>query len=157
MRREETGEKYIKLGGILLLILISTLALIFGLIYGLRFFAGLFDKMPGTTYVFTLFILLVPALILITTEIIFIRRTRNFPARGAKVISYIILGGLVAYWAYPLFADFRTFFTQYRTSINYYRSYDLAWLSANVFGIFLAAIIQAQSLPKRKEWWEREA
>lgn len=157
MRREEAGEKYIKLSGLILLVLISMFILIFGLIYGLRFFAGLFDKVSISVYAFTLFVVLVPAIIFVTIEVFAFRRMRRAPKKTANVIAKIILLLLMIGWAYPLWIDINLFFSRYQTTISYYMSYNVPWLAANLFGIYLTAILQALALPKRKEWWEGEA
>ncbi len=148
-------DKYIRLFGSIFFMFCGFILALGLLILGLRTIFGVLDYMPWFSVMFTLFIICVPAVLFITVYIIYIKHTKPHTSKPAKVFSYIIFTIALAAWFYFWILDFIIFFKQHYTSIDKYHCYNLAFLSANVFTIFLVGIVQALSTKKEIGWMEK--
>jgi|GEM_PF-984965 len=161
---EDKFEKYLKLSHRILLVLVVFIASLLLILFGLRLIVGMLDKLPWFTYLFTLFIIIVPSAIFITIFSVNIARTKYHPSASVKMVSYILLvAALLAWiylaallaWIYFLISDIVTFFKTAVQQINPYNSYSVLYLAGSVALIFAIAIIQALSTKKEKDWMEK--
>jgi hypothetical protein len=148
-------DKYIRLFSTLFFTFVGFIAALGLLILGLRTIFGVLDYMPWFSVMFTLFIICVPAVLFITVYIIYIKHSKPHPSKAAKVFSYTIFTIALAAWLYFWVLDIIIFFKHHYTSIGEYHCYNLAFLSANVFVIFLVGIVQALSTKKEVDWMEK--
>lgn len=152
----QDNGKYLRLFGTLFFTFIAFVAGLILLMLSLRLFFGLLSYIPFITYVFMLFIICVPACLFIPVYIIFYKRTRSHRSPGAKIISYIIFAVALIGWIYFFVIDMMIFFKHYYNAVGEYMSYNMFWLAANVFAIFLVGIIQALTSAKEPDWLDRE-
>jgi chromate transport protein ChrA len=148
-------DKYIKLLGTIILTFVGFIIALALVILGLRYIFGLLDFMPWFSVMFTLIIICVPALLFITVYLIYVRHTKPHPSKAAKIFSYIIFSIALAAWLYFWVLDFIIFFKHHYNNIEAYHCYNLAFLAANVFFIFLVGIVQALSTNKEIGWMEK--
>lgn len=148
-------DKYIRLFGTILLTFVGFIIALALVILGLRSIFGVLDYMPWFSVLFTLIIICVPAVLFITVYLIYVRHTKPHPSKAAKIFSYIIFTIALAAWLYFWVLDFITFFKHHYNNIDAYHCYNLAFLSANVFFIFLVGIVQALSTKKEVDWMEK--
>jgi hypothetical protein len=148
-------DKYIRLFGIILLTFVGFIVALALLILGLRSFFGMLDYMPWFSVLFTLIIICTPAVLFITVYFIYVRHTKPHPSKAAKIFSYIIFAIALGAWFYFWVLDFIIFFKHHYNNIDAYHCYNLAFLSANVFFIFLVGIVQALSTKKEVDWMEK--
>ena len=151
----EDNGKYLRLFGTLFFTFIGFILAIVLLLLGLKFFFGMLSYIPGVVNIFTLFIICVPAALFISVYAIFFKRTRSHPSAPARIISYILFTIALAAWIFFFVKDMIIFFKHFYTSVGEYMSYDMIFLSANVFLIFLVGIIQAFTVKKEVDWMER--
>ncbi|HRD57183.1 MAG TPA: hypothetical protein PK504_04000 [Ferruginibacter sp.] len=152
---EDKFEKYLKLSHRILLVLVVFIASLLLILFGLRLIVGMLDKLPWFTYLFTLFIIIVPSAIFITIFSVNIARTKYHPSASVKMVSYILLVAALLAWIYFLISDIVTFFKTAVQQINPYNSYSVLYLAGSVALIFAIAIIQALSTKKEKDWMEK--
>lgn len=152
---EDKFEKYLKLSHRILLVLVVFIASLLLILFGLRLIVGMLDKLPWFTYLFTLFIIIVPSAIFITIFSVNIARTKYHPSASVKMVSYILLVAALLAWIYFLISDIVTFFKTAVQQINPYNSYSVLYLAGSVALIFVIAIIQALSTKKEKDWMEK--
>jgi hypothetical protein len=148
-------DKYIRLFGTIFFTFIGFIVALGLLILGLRTIFGVLDYMPWFSVMFTLFIICVPAVLFITVYIIYVKHTKPHPSKAAKIFSYIIFTIALGAWLYFWVLDIIIFFKHHYTSIGEYHCYNLAFLAANVFIIFLVGIVQALSTKKEVDWMEK--
>jgi hypothetical protein len=148
-------DKYIRLFGTIFFTFVGFIVALGLLILGLRTLFGVLDYMPWFSVMFTLFIICVPAVLFITVYFIYIKHTKPHPSKAAKIFSYIIFTIALAAWFYFWVLDIIIFFKHHYTSIVEYHCYNLAFLAANVFIIFLVGIVQALSTKKEVGWMEK--
>ena len=151
----EDNGKYLRLFGTLFFTFIGFILAIVLLLLGLKFFFGMLSYIPGVVNIFTLFIICVPAALFISVYVIFFKRTKSHPSAPARMISYILFTIALAAWAFFFLKDMIIFFKHFYTTVGEYMSYDMIFLSANVFLIFLVGIIQALTVKKEVGWMER--
>ena len=152
---EDHFGKYLRLfGSIFFLALGSIVALILVLL-GIRLLFGLMSYIPWVTYIYTLFILLVPAVLFITAYIIYFKRTFSHPDKVARWVSYFLFSVALIAWAVFLFSDLLIFYQHAYTSIGMYYCYDMIFLACNVACIFMVGVMQAFTTAKEKDWMEK--
>lgn len=151
----EDNGKYLRLFASLFFTFIGFIVAIIVLLLGLKFFFGMLSYIPGVVNIFTLFIICVPAALFISVYIIFFRRTSSHPSAPARIISYIFFTIALAAWGFFFVKDLILFFRYFYTTVGEYMSYDMIFLSGNVFVIFLVGIIQALTAKKEVGWMER--
>ncbi len=154
---EDTFEKYLKLLWAIFFSFLGFLGVLALVLVILRFFTGLLDKIPGTAYVFTFFIIAMPAAFFISVFLIFWRRTGNHPSAGARITSYILFAVALGAWIFFFAKDMILFFTKFYAQVGQYMSYDIFLLGGSIFCIFLVGVIQALALPKKKHWLEERS
>lgn len=154
---EDTAAKYLKLFWAIFFSFLGFLGVLALLLVILRFFTGLLDKIPGTAYVFTFFIIAMPAAFFISVFLIYRRRTKNHPSAGARIASYILFAAALGAWFFFFVKDMMLFFTKFYAQVGQYMSYDIFLLGGSILCIFLVGIIQALALPKKKHWLEEKA
>lgn len=152
---EENG-KYLRLFGTMFFMFIGFILAIILILVGLKFFFGLLSYIPGVVHLFTLFIICVPAVLFISVYLIFFKRTATHPSRPARIFSYILFTLALAAWAFFFVSDLIIFFRHLYTTVGEYMSYNLIFLAANVFLIFLVGIIQALTVKKEPDWLDRK-
>lgn len=152
----DDNGKYLRLFGTMFLMFIGFILTIIIILLALKFFFGLLSYIPGVVHLFTLFIICVPAALFITVYLIFFRRTRSHPSAPVRIVSYILFTIALAAWAFFFVKDIILFFKHLYTTVGEYVSYDLFFLSGNVFLIFLVGIIQALTVKKELDWLERK-
>ena len=152
---EDQFGKYLRLFGTIFFTVIGALVAFVLLLLGVRLLFGLLSYIPWLTYIYIIFIVLVPAVLFITCYIIYISRTRAHPGKAVRIISYALFSIALAAWAVVLVMDVFRFFKYAYTSIDMYYSYEMLFLAANVVCFFLVGIMQAFGMPKEKDWMER--
>jgi hypothetical protein len=148
-------DKYIRLFGIILLTFVSFIIALGLVIVSLRSIFGMLDYMPWFSVLFTLIIICTPAVLFITVYLIYVKHTKPHPSKAAKIFSYFIFAVALGAWLYFWVLDFIIFFKHHYNNIDAYHCYNLAFLSANVFFIFLVGIVQALSTKKEADWMEK--
>ena len=147
--------KYIRLFGTLFFTLIGFIVSLLLLMLGLRLFFGLLSYIPWFTYIYMIFIIMVPSALFISVFIVYMRRTAFHPSRIIRYISYSLFSIALLAWGVCLFLDLKTFFTYAYVEIGKYNSYNMIFLASNVACIFLVGIMQAFTTAKEKDWMER--
>ncbi len=147
--------KFIVLFGTIFFSFLGFIGAIMAIMFGLKVFFGVLDKMPWFALLFTFFIVCVPAMIFLTVFAIYFVRTKLHPSLAVRIFSYIVFIIAIASWLYFWTKDLLLFFKKYFNSINYYDCYNLGFLSANVGAIFLVGIVQALSTKKELSWMEK--
>ena len=151
----EDNGKYLRLFGTLFFTFIGFILAIVLVLLGLKFFFGMLSHIPGVVNIFTLFIICVPAALFISVYVIFFQRTKLHPSAPARIISYILFTIALAAWVFFFVKDMIIFFRYFYTTVGEYMSYNMIFLSGNVFVIFLVGIIQALTAKKEVGWLER--
>lgn len=152
---EDQQGKYIQLFGTIFFVFIGFIVSILLLLMGLRLLFGLLNYVPWFTYIYIVFILLVPSALFISVYLIYLKRSKFHPSKAIRIISNSFFILAIACWAFCLGRDMITFFQKGYTDIGRYFSYNMIFLVANVAGIFLIGIIQALTTAKEKDWMER--
>ncbi len=153
---ESTYSKYLRLfGNIFFLFLGFVLAFIL-IIVAFRLLFGLLSFIPWLRVLYMLFILLMPVSIFGTAFLVFFKRTTTHNAKPVKIISYIIFTAILLSWVIFTIYDLVTFFKFHYISIDKYYTYNLLFLSINIFCIFGVGVMQALSTPKEVDWMERQ-
>jgi hypothetical protein len=147
--------KYIRLFGTLFFTLIGFIVSLLLLMLGLRLFFGLLSYIPWFTYIYMIFIIMVPSALFISVFIVYMRRTAFHPSRIIRYISYTLFSIALLAWGICLFLDLKTFFTYAYVEIGRYNSFNMLFLASNVACIFLVGIMQAFTTAKEKDWMER--
>ena len=152
---EDQQGKYLRLFGTMFFVFIGFIVSILLVLTGLRFFFGLFKFIPWFTYIYIVFILLVPSALFISVYLIYFKRSKFHPSKSVRIISNVFFITALACWAFCLGRDMITFFQKGYTDIGRYFSYNMIFLVANVAGIFLTGVLQALTTAKEKDWMER--
>lgn len=153
---QDRHGNYIRLFGTLFFTFIGFIITILLVILLMRGVFGLLNFIPGLVNIFTLFIISVPAALFISVYSIYFRRTALHPSKPVRMISYALFTAALIAWVYFFITDIIRFFKHYYTAVGQYMSYDLFFLAANVFCIFLVGIIQALSVRNEPDWMERK-
>jgi uncharacterized membrane protein len=149
-------DKYVRLFLGIFISFVAFFALLFGLMYGLKYTFKALDSVSWFRYLFTFFILVVPACIFLTAFAIYAKRTKQHPKKLIRGISYTLFAAITLAWGYCLFNDISTFFVKYTPEIKKYYCYNLGFLFANVVLIFFVGIIQALSAKEEESWLEKQ-
>ncbi len=152
---EDQLSKFIRLfGNILLLILIILLAVI-AIFVGLRFLMGALDYIPWLTYFYMASMLVMPACFFISVFVIFFKRTTSHPSAWVRGFSKLIFTAFILSWSVVFILDAIQFFKKGSSEINYYLSYNLLFLVASIFSIFVIGVLQALTTEKEKDWLDK--
>lgn len=149
--------KYIRLFATLILGFIGFIIALILLFLGIRLVFGFVNELSWFTYVFSVFVLSVPATIFITAFTIFYFRTRQHPSRGIRIMSTIIFGVFICAWIFFYISDMIAFFTKAQTQIVDTKSWNIIYVVASISCLFIMGIIQALGAPKEPDWLERNA
>ncbi|MBC7936676.1 MAG: hypothetical protein H7Y86_15100 [Rhizobacter sp.] len=152
---EDKFTKYLQLSNRLIIILVSFVASLLLLLYGLRLAFGLLDRIPWFVYLFTLFIIMVPTILFIGVFLIYFSRTKKHPAPFVRYLSWSLFLVALIVWGYFLVTDMISFFRTASQEIGSYHSYSVIFLAGSVALIFIVGIIQALSTAKEKDWMEK--
>ena len=151
---EDRFIKYSKLYALIFLMFLSVpvmLGFVVAAFYGI-------SKLVSSSVVDIIFglgvITLAPALFS-SVYFIFLKRTKQHPSAIVRSISYTFFIIGIACSLIILVTDMLSFFGKYGIDITDYRCFSLAYLAANVGGLFLIAIIQAFTTKKEVDWMER--
>lgn len=147
--------KYIRLSGILFLAVTGVLTALVLVFLGLRLLFGFVNELPWITYIYTLIILSVPAILFVTVFSIFFMRTRSHASRHIRIISYVLFICFLCAWIFFYINDIVTFYRTAQTQVGDYKSWNVIFLTASVACIFIVGIIQALSSPKEEDWVQR--
>jgi len=148
-------ERYFNLLGKIVLLIISIFATAFLLLIGLKFLMQGLDYIPWFTYGYMCVMLLIPPVFFSTVFIIFWKRTSSYPGKVIRIISYAIFLFFILGWSTVLVTDLVVFFKNNFGDIVKYNGYNLLYLSATIFMIFITGIIQALGMPKEIDWMEK--
>jgi hypothetical protein len=154
---EDRYGKYIRLFTTLVFTMIGLLIAFIIMLLLVRLIFGLLDYIPWSAYIYTLFIVSVPAMLFTSIYIIYFKRTRYQLSAIVKYVSYTIFSMALGFWAYFFVKDIIIFSKHAYTDIDKYNCYEMIFLAANVAAIFLVGIMQAFSAPKEKDWMEKRA
>jgi len=148
--------KNLRLIGILLLSFIAFVTALVLLFLITRFVFGLVNELPWITYIYTLFILSVPAFIFISVFTIFFRRTRTHPSKRVRQVSSGFFIIFIVAWIVIYILDVITFFQTSDSTIGAYKSWEVIVITASVACLFITSIIQALYTGKDEDWQERK-
>ncbi len=151
---EDHFGKYLRLFGSIFLLVIGGLLTLILLLLGAKLLFGLLSYISWISYVYMIFILLVPSILFISIYIVYFKRTRSHPVKIIRWISYLLFSAALTTWLLFLILDIQTFFKYAYNAIGMYRSYDMVFLASNVAGIFLVGVLQAFTSEKEKDWME---
>jgi hypothetical protein len=152
---EDHFGKYLRLFGTIFFSVIGFILAFILLLLGVRLLFGLMSYIPWFTYVYTIFIILLPAALFITAYLIYFKRTRSHPNKVIRWISYTLFSAALISWVTFLLWDLGIFYKYAYTVIGMYHSYDMIFLSANVACFFLVGVMQAFTTSKEVDWMER--
>ena len=149
------SSKYIRLLGMLFLSVLGFLAALLLVFLGIRLLFGFVNQLSWITYVYTLFVISVPAVIFITAFIVFFYRTRSHSSKTARIISYILFVFFLTAWVIFYVLDMFLFFKKGQIQVVDYHSWNMIFLAANVACLFIVGVIQALSFTKEEDWLQR--
>jgi hypothetical protein len=152
---EDKYSKYLQLSMNIFFVFIGFVAALLGLLLGLKYLMGVLDYLPFFSYLFTLFIMLVPSALMIAIFTIFFKRSLTHPAVLVKWISLVIFCIAIAGWLYFILMDVLFFFKSGAREVGKYNSYNVFYLSGSVATIFLVGVMQALTTEKEKDWMEK--
>ena len=147
--------KYIRLFGALILGFIGFILALILLFLGIRLVFGFVNELSWFTYVFSVFVLSVPASIFITAFAIYFFRTKKHPSKSIRIVSSVLFSIMIAAWVYFYVSDIIAFFSKGLTQIVDTKSWDLVHVAVSIGCLFLVGIMQALSGPKEPDWLER--
>ena len=152
---EDKFLKYSKLY-ILIFLLFLSVPMIIGLLVWAFYGMSKIVSSGPVDFIFQLLILTIPAAIYSTAYIIFLKRTRQHPVAVVRVVSTVLFIIGLACSGIILTADIILFLKKASYDIASYNSYSLGFMSGNIGGLFLIAIIQAFTGNKEKDWMDRK-
>lgn len=152
---EDSFGKYLRLFGSLFFLVIGAIVGLILLLLGIKLVFGLLSYIPWINFVYTSFIVLLPAVLFIAVYIYYIKRTKRHPSTAARYISYILLAAALICWIIFLSLDLVLLIKHASAEIGTYHSYDMIFLISNIAMIFVVGIIQALAMPREKDWMER--
>jgi len=147
--------KYIRLFGTLILGFVGFILSLILLFLAIRLVFGFVNELSWFTYVFSVFVLSVPAAIFITAFTIFFFRTKKHPSGSVRIFSTILFGLFLCAWAVFYVLDIIAFFKTGQTQIVETKSWDMIFITASISCLFVVGIMQALSTPKEEDWLER--
>ena len=152
---EDHFGKYLRLFGTIFFSFIGFIIAMILLLLGIKLLFGLMSYIPWFTYVYMIFIILVPAGLFIPAYLVYFKRTVSHPNKTIRLISFLIFTVAILTWSIFLVLDMITFFKHAYNAIGMYRSYDMLFLAANVACFFIIGVMQAFTAVKEKDWMER--
>ena len=152
---ESTYSKYLRLFGNIFFLFLGFVVAFVLLIVAFRLLFGLLSFIPWLRVIYMMFIILMPVSVFGTAFIVFFKRTALHNSKPIKIISYIIFTAILLSWLYFTGYDLITFYKFQYTSIDKYYTYNLLFLSINIFCLFGVGIMQALSAPKEIDWMQR--
>jgi hypothetical protein len=154
---EDRFGKYLRLFGSIFFFVIGAILAFILLLLCIRLFFGLMSYIPWITYVYMIFIILVPSTLFITCFIFYFKRTFTHPNKPVRWISFAIFSAALIAWPVVLVLDIMIFYKHAYSSIGMYYSYDMIFLAANVVSFFLVGVMQAFTTKKEVDWMERRS
>lgn len=152
---EDHFGKYLRLFGTIFFSVIGFILAFILLLLGVKLLFGLMSYIPWFTYVYTIFIILLPSALFITAYLIYFKRTVTHPNKVIRWISYTLFSVGLILWAIFLVWDMGLFYKYTYTVIGMYHSYDMIFLIANVACFFIVGVMQALTTAKEKDWMEK--
>jgi hypothetical protein len=152
---EDKYSKYLQLSMNIFFVFVGFILALLGLLFALRYIMGVLDYLPWFSYLFTIFIILVPSVLMIAIFSIYFKRSLTHPAVVVKWISLVLFSIAIAGWLYFMLADVLFFFKSGAREVGKYNSYNVFYLSGSVAAIFLVGVIQALSTEKEKDWMQK--
>lgn len=152
---EDKYSKYLQLSMNIFFVFIGFIAILLGGLFALRYIMGVLDYIPWFSYLFTIFIMLVPSVLMIAIFVIYFKRTKTHPSVAVKWISLVLFSIAILGWGYFMVMDVIYFFKTGAREVGKYNSYNVIYLSASVATIFLVGVMQALSTEKEKDWMEK--
>ena len=125
------------------------------LMLGLKYILQLLDYIPWFVYLYTLFIIVVPAALFMSIFAIYFKRTSAHPSKIVRSISYTIFTIALICWAVLFVIDMVTFVKTGSRQIGSYYSYNIFLLAGSVATIFLVGVMHALSTDKEQDWMEK--
>jgi hypothetical protein len=117
-------------------------------------FSGAISSRP-VDITLELMIACMPAVIILSTNTIFLIRTKNHPSKIIRAISYccfmIGMGAAVTVIA----MDIPLFFKAHGNNIIDYKNYSLVFIAGTIGLLFLVALMQAFTTKKEVHWTEK--
>src|SRR4051812_34515620 len=111
---EDNLSKYLRLFGTIFFSFLGVIVALVLLFLGVRLFFGLLNYIPWFSYVYTIFILLVPACLFMCVFVFYFYRTRTHRSKAVRVVSYTIFTLFLLAWIICLSFDVATFFRQHQ-------------------------------------------
>ncbi len=152
---QDKFTRYLQLSNRIIISFVVFVAVLLLLLFGLRFLFGLLDSMPWFVYLFTLFIVIVPASIFITIFSVQFSRIKNHHSQTVRSINYVATAIALMAWVFFLGYDLYIFFKTASQQIGSYKSYTVLYLAGSVALIFILGILDAFSAEKEKDWMEK--
>ena len=106
---EDHFGKYLRLFGTIFFSVIGFIVVLALLLLGIKLVFGLMSYIPWITYVYMVFILLVPSGLFIPAYFIYLKRTVDHPNKTIRFISYLIFTAAIITWSVFLVLDMITF------------------------------------------------
>ena len=152
---ESTYSKYLRLFGNIFFLFLGFVVAFVLIIVAFRLLFGLLSYIPWLRVIYMLFILMMPVCVFGTAFTIFFKRTATHSSKPVKVVSYILFTAILVSWLFLTGYDLMTFFKFQYNSIDKYYTYNLLFLSINIFVLFGVGVMQALSAPKEVDWMQR--
>jgi hypothetical protein len=152
---QDKFTRYLQLSNRLVISFVAFIVSLSLLLLLLRVLFGLLDSLSWFVYLFTIFIVIVPAAVFLTVFGVGFSRIKYHPSIVVKVISYIFSVAAIGLWLWLLGVDIYRFFKTASLDIAKYQSYSMLYLAGSVALIFLLAILQALTTSKEKDWMEK--
>lgn len=132
--------------------IIALVAIVF---FVLKFFAVSVSFIPGSAYVFEIFITTIPYFILFAAYYLVHKKISSGKIKLSSVTSRVLLtvGSLVC--IVQLVIAVLSYFNIKTDWFDTYQSYNKAWFALHLILILIAAGILASGDPKEKSWLER--
>ncbi|MBS1743944.1 MAG: hypothetical protein JST81_13000 [Bacteroidetes bacterium] len=147
--------KYFRLFATLFFSFIGFIVFFILLLLGIKLFFGLLSYIPWFTYVYMLFLLMVPPAIFVTAYIVFFKRTTTHPSKPVRLFSYLLFSAVLLTWCAFLAIDMVSFFRHFYHEIGNYYVYNFYFLAGNMALLFFIGVIQALTTEKEKDWMEK--
>ena len=154
---EDRFGKFLRLFGSIFFLGIGIILAFVLVLLGIKLLFGLMSYIPWFTYVYIIFIILVPSALFIPAYIVYFKRTNAHPNKAVRWVSHFLFSAALIAWAVFLFLDIVIFYKHAYSSIGMYHSYDMIFLISNVACFFLVGVMQAFTTNKEVDWMERKS
>ncbi|MBN8835144.1 MAG: hypothetical protein ABS68_14125 [Niastella sp. SCN 39-18] len=149
---EDRFSKYIKLTTGLMLTVIGFVLSIAILLVLIRLLFGILSYVPWISYFFMACLIIFPSIFFITVFYIYYKRTRLYPRKWIRYLSFFIFCAISCFWMYVLIKDVITFTRYQYTEIDKYMGFGMWLLAGSVFTLFLVGMMQALGQQKELDW-----